>query len=560
MDCTEAVYSDDYYDLIVEFNNRRELFSLPLCVQDINNQYLVGYWEQTGLPPFNMRNYTYATIPKIYTTLDERAMEASGILRIQNQPALSLKGQGVLVGIIDTGIDYRNPVFRNPDGTTRIAAIWDQTIREGPAPAGFLYGAQYTDGRLNEALISDDPLALVPSVDTDGHGTYVASLAAGGASPANEFIGAAPFSTIAVVKLKEAKDFLRDFFFVRPGATAFQENDVMAGVAYLDQLAYELNMPLSLCISVGTGWGSHGGTNPLSNMLDTVVSKRMRVVSIAAGNEANKRHHFYGNIAENGDFENVEINVGSGVSGFTVELWSEISEIFTVEVISPTGERIPKLSRQETFREYTFVFEGTTVTVDKNISFASNDFQVIFLRFSAPIQGIWNIRVYAVDVIRGVYQMWLPMQELTDGEVFFLRSNPDTTITIPGNTRFPMTVGGYDVRTNSIYLDSGRGYTINGVVKPDFVAPAVEVIGAGLRDNFVARTGTSAAAAITTGAAALLLEWGVVQENYVRITSADIKSLFIRGAARDPGRLYPSREWGYGRLDLYEAFNSLRTL
>ncbi len=560
MDCTEAVYSDDYYDLIVEFNNRRELFSLPLCVQDINNQYLVGYWERMGLPPFNMRNYTYATIPKIYTTLDERAMEASGILRIQNQPALSLKGQGVLVGIIDTGIDYRNPVFRNPDGTTRIAAIWDQTIREGLAPAGFLYGAEYTDGRLNEALISDDPLALVPSVDTDGHGTYVASLAAGGASPANEFIGAAPFSTIAVVKLKEAKDFLRDFFFIRPDATAFQENDVMAGVAYLDQLAYELNMPLSLCIGVGTGWGSHGGTNPLSNMLDTVVSKRMRVVSIAAGNEANKRHHFYGNIAENGDFENVEINVGSGASGFTVELWSEISEIFTVEVISPTGERIPKLSRQETFREYTFVFEGTTVTVDKNISFASNDFQVIFLRFSAPIQGIWNIRVYAVDVIRGVYQMWLPMQELTDGEVFFLRSNPDTTITIPGNTRFPMTVGGYDVRTNSIYLDSGRGYTINGVVKPDFVAPAVEVIGAGLRDNFVARTGTSAAAAITTGAAALLLEWGVVQENYVRITSADIKSLFIRGAARDPGRLYPSREWGYGRLDLYEAFNSLRTL
>ena len=560
MDCTEAVYSDDYYDLIVEFNNRRELFSLPLCVQDINNQYLVGYWERTGLPPFNMRNYTYATIPKIYTTLDERAMEASGILRIQNQPALSLKGQGVLVGIIDTGIDYRNPVFRNPDGTTRIAAIWDQTIREGPAPAGFLYGAEYTDGRLNEALISDDPLALVPSVDTDGHGTYVASLAAGGASPENEFIGAAPFSTIAVVKLKEAKDFLRDFFFIRPAATAFQENDVMAGVAYLDQLAYELNMPLSLCIGVGTGWGSHGGTKPLSNMLETVVSKRMRVVSIAAGNEGNKRHHFYGNIAENGDFENVEINVGSGVSGFTVELWSEISEIFTVEVISPTGERIPKLSRQETFREYTFVFEGTTVTVDKNISFASNDFQVIFLRFSAPIQGIWNIRVYAVDVIRGVYQMWLPMQELTDGEVFFLRSNPDTTITIPGNTRFPMTVGGYDVRTNSIYLDSGRGYTINGVVKPDFVAPAVEIIGAGLRDNFVARTGTSAAAAITTGAAALLLEWGVVQENYVRITSADIKSLFIRGAARDPGRLYPSREWGYGRLDLYEAFNSLRTI
>ena len=560
MDCTEAVYSNDYYDLIIEYNSRRELFSLPLCVQDINNQYLVGYWERAGLPPFGIRNYTYAAIPKLYATLDERAMEASGILRIQNLPALSLKGQGVLVGIIDTGIDYQNPVFRNSDGTTRIAAIWDQTLREGPAPAGFLYGAEYTAPQLDEALASENPLEMVPSADTDGHGTYVASLAAGGAIPEQEFTGAAPFAAIAVVKLKEAKDFLRDFFFIRPGAAAFQENDVMAGVAYLDQLAYELNMPLSLCISVGTGWGSHGGVNPLSNVLDTVVSKRMRVVSIAAGNEADKRHHFYGNIPENDDFDNVEINVGPGVSGFTVELWSEISEIFTVEIVSPTGERIPKLSRQASFREYSFVFEGTTVTVDKHISFASNDFQVIFLRFTAPIQGIWNIRVYAVDVIQGVYHMWLPMQELTDGEVFFLRSNPDTTITIPGNTRFPMTVGGYDARNNSIYLDSGRGYTIGGVVKPDFAAPAVEVLGAGLRNNFVARTGTSAAAAITTGAAALFLEWGVVRENYVRITSSDIKSLFIRGAARDPGRLYPNREWGYGRLDVYEAFNSLRTI
>lgn len=560
MDCTEAVYSNDYYDLIVEYNNRRELFSLPVCVQDINNQYLVGYWARTGLPPFRMRNYTYAAIPKIYTTLDAQAMEASGILRIQDQPALSLKGQGVLIGIIDTGIDYQNPVFRNVGGTTRIAAIWDQTLREGPAPAGFLYGAEYRRDRLDEALASEAPLEVVPSTDTDGHGTYVASLAAGGASPENEFTGAAPFSAIAVVKLKEAKDFLREFFFIRPGETAFQENDVMAGVAYLDQLAYELNMPLSLCISVGTGWGSHGGTNPLSNVLDTVVSKRLRAVSIAAGNEADKRHHFYGNIPENGAFENVEVNVGADVSGFTVELWSEISEVFTVEIVSPTGERLPRLSQQETYREYTFVFEGTTVSVNKNISFASNDYQVIFLRFANPIRGIWNIRVYAVDVIRGVYQMWLPIQKLTDGEVFFLRSNPDTTITIPGNTGFPMTVGGYDARSNSLYLESGRGYTASGIVKPDFVAPAVEVIGAGIRNNFVAGTGTSAAAAITTGAAALLLEWGVVRENYVRLTSADIKSLFIRGAARDPGMLYPNREWGYGRLDLYEAFNSIRTL
>ncbi len=560
MDCAEAVYSNDYYDLIVEFGDVRVEVPLPPCVQEINNRYAIGYWEKEGLPPFNLRNYTYAAIPHMFTTLDERAMEASSILQIQNLPALGLKGQGVLVGIIDTGIDYQNPVFRNLDGTSRIEAIWDQTVQEGPAPPGFIYGAEYRRAQIDEALASEEPLRIVPTTDADGHGTYVASLAAGSASPQNEFTGAAPLAAIAVVKLKEAKEYLREFFFVRSGVPAFQENDIMAGIVYLDLLAYELGMPLVICGSLGSNSGSHGGASPISQVYDSIVSKRMRAVVIAAGNEANKRHHFYGNIAENGSYENVEVNVGSNTAGFFLELWSYVSESFTVEIVSPTGERIPRLSQQESFREYNFLFENTRVTVDKNISFASSDFQVIFVRFEHPIQGIWNVRVYAQDVINGIFDMWLPMEALLDGEAFFLRSNPDTTITIPGSARFPITVGGYDARNNSIYLDSGRGYTISGVVKPDLVAPAVEVIGAGTRNSFAPRTGTSAAAAITSGAVALILEWAVVRGNYTRMTSGDIKSVLIRGATRDPQRLYPNREWGYGQLNLYEAFNSIRTI
>lgn len=560
MDCTEAVYSNDYYDLIVDNRDRRWEDILPPCVQEIDSRYTIGYWNREGLPPFHITNFTYPAVPKILTTLDERAMEASNILQIQNQPTLSLKGQGVLVGVIDTGIDYRNPVFQNPDGTTRIVSIWDQTIEAGPAPEGFLYGAEYPEEQINQALTSPEPAVIVPSQDTDGHGTYVASLAAGGASPENSFIGAAPYADIAVVKLKEAKEYLRDFFFVRRDALAFQENDVMAGMAYLNQLANERNMPLVLCVSVGTNSGSHGGNSPLSNLLETMFSKRFRTAVIAAGNEADKRHHFYSTIRENDSFENVEINVGEDVSGFTAELWFSITETFTVEIVSPTGERIPRLSRQAVRREYTFIFENTTVTIDKNITFSDSEFQIIFFRFENPTQGIWNIRVYAEDVISGVFELWLPMQALLTGDVFFLRSNPDTTITVPGNAGYPITVGGYDARNDSIYLDSGRGYTIDGIIKPDIVAPAVEVIGAGLRNRFVAGTGTSAAAAITTGAVALLMEWAVVRGNYTRITASDIKSVLIRGAARDTRRLYPNREWGYGRLDLYGAFNTLRTI
>lgn len=560
MDCTEAVYSNDYYDLIIGTGDRRERFELPPCVQEIDNRYLVGFWEREGLPSLTVTNYMYTTIPKLFTTLDELAMEASGILPIQNQPALALKGQGVLVGIIDTGIDYQNLVFRNSDGTTRIAAIWDQTLREGPPPRGFLYGTEFREDRINEALASAAPLAVVPSEDRNGHGTYVASLAAGGADPQQSFIGAAPFARIAVVKLKEAKEYLREFFFVREDAAAFQENDIMAGVAYLNQLAYELDIPLALCVSLGTNWGSHGGISPLSSVLTTFVGRSMRAAVIAAGNEANARHHYRGVVTENGAFENVEINVGSGVPGFTMELWSVLSETFAVEIISPTGERLPRLSRQEIRKDYRFVFENTEVSIDKIFSFSANELQGVFLRFTGPSQGIWNIRVYAEEVFTGEFDMWLPLGALLDGEVFFLRSNPDSTVTVPGDARFPITVGGYDSRNRGIDIESGRGYTIEGAVKPDFVAPAVDVLGAARGNRFVTRTGTSAAAAISTGAVALLLEWAVVRGNFSRITSANIKGILIRGADRDPGRLYPNREWGYGSLNLYESFAALRTV
>lgn len=559
MDCIEAIYSNDYYDVIVENVDGRWDALLPPCVQELDEPYVVGYWSAEDLPPFQVGNFSYASIPKLFTILDEQAMEQSNILQIQNQPTLSLKGQGVLVGIIDTGVDYQNSVFRNNDGTSRILAIWDQTIQDGVPPEGFLYGAEYRKEQLDAALGEEYPLDYVPSTDTNGHGTYVTSLAAGGANAENSFIGAAPFAGIAVVKLKEAKEYLRDFFFVRQDVTVFQENDIMAAVAYLDRLAGALNMPLALCVSIGSNAGSHGGRSPLSDILEDLVRKSRRAVMVAAGNEANQRHHFYGNVRENDAYENVEIDVGENVSGFTMELWYSITEVLTVEIVSPTGERIPRLSLQTTRREYTFVFENTRVTIDKNITFSGSDYQLIFFRFENPTQGIWNVRVYAEDVISGVFELWLPMGEMIDGEVFFIRSNPDTTITVPGNVGYPITVGGYDGKNNSIYLDSGRGYTISGIVKPDIVAPAVEVLGVGLRNQFVTRTGTSAAAAISTGAVALILEWAIVRGNYSGITSSDIKNILIRGAARDAQRLYPNREWGYGRLDLYEAFSSLRT-
>ncbi len=560
MDCTQVVYAEDYYDLIIEEGELKSFEGIFSCIQKINDLYYVGYLNSAGMPEFSVRNYSYTGTPNLYTTVDVEAMEASEVIQIQNQPALSLKGQGVLIGIIDTGIDYQNQVFRYADGSTRIAAIWDQTIAAGPAPEGFFYGAEYRAAQINQALSSENSLELVPTQDSEGHGTYVASLAAGNENRSEGFLGAAPLALLAVVKLKTAKQYLRDYFFAPGNMTVFQENDIMAGVAYLDALARELNMPLSLCVGLGSNQGNHGGTGPLSGLLDSFVTKRMRTACVAAGNEANKQHHYYGNVLQDGAYDTVEINVGQNVSGFFMELWSMEQEIFTVEVISPTGDSTGKIGANVNAWQHKFVFDNTNVVLDKNITFVRNDYRLVFMRFVTPSPGIWTVRVYGEKVFNGNFHIWLPMEELMKGRVYFLQSNPDTTITVPANSRFPITVGGYNIANNSIFLDSGRGYTISGGVKPDLVAPAVEILGAGVQNQFVSRTGTCGAAAITTGAVALILEWALVRGNDTGITSGDIKSMLVRGAARDNERLYPNREWGYGRLDLYGALATLRNV
>lgn len=559
MDCEEQVYSNEYFDFISESFSGTSGDISGFCVQGINNVYDVVYVSREGLRPLSVADYSYASIPKCFTLMDESALEESGILRIHNYPTLTLKGQGILIGFVDTGIDYQNPVFQSPDGSSRIAAIWDQTERSGTPPEGFLYGSEYRKEVIDEALASQRPERIVPSKDTNGHGTFSASVAAGNEMPQMNFSGAAPYAQIAMVKLKEAKENLREFYFIPEDATVYQENDIMAGVAYLDRLAREMNLPLVLCIAVGTNAGSHGsGSNPLMSLLDSIALRRPRGVVVSAGNEGNQRHHFAGELLENQEYQNVEISVGDGVRGFILEMWASAPQLFVVEIISPTGERIPKEFILSGGNEYTFLLENTTVSVDYRITRIAGGDQLIFMRFTKPVQGIWNIRVYRQSVYAEQYHMWLPMREMMTGEVYFLRSNPDTTITTPGNAYNVMTVTAYDVKDNSIFVDASRGYTVTGRVKPDFAAPGVNVFGAGARNQFITQSGTSVAAALTSGAVALILEWAVVRGNYTSVSNTDMKNMIIRGAQRDPGRTYPNREWGYGRLNLYDAFENFR--
>lgn len=555
--CREAVYSNDWYDLMLRNEDVVPGMEEAECLMKLGGDYQMWYFRKDMLPEINFGTYTYSAVPKCFTPLSQQALDASGILQIRNQPNLALTGQGVLIGIVDSGISYEDAAFRYEDGTSRIVAIWDQTVEDGIPPAPYIYGKEYTQEMLNEALANENPLLVIPENDPVGHGTAVASIAAGSIDANSGFSGAAPYADLAIVKLKEAKQYLRDFYFIPQDAVAYQENDIMLGIDYLNRLATARNQPLVVLVALGTNNGTHSGNSYLSSFLDDIGQRRRRAVVAASGNEANARHHYYGQIFDAEDIGTVEVNVEQTMSGFFIEMWATEPELYEIAVVSPSGERLSRISAERIGRrEYSFVLEGTTLTVDYRIVGTRSANQLIYLRFTKPSKGIWKILVFPKNYVNGTFHMWLPVSAFLSSPVYFLSSSPDITLTVPSTAWVPITVGGYNDRSGALFLESGRGYTVTGAIKPDFVAPAVDITGAGGLEY----TGTSFAAAITAGAAAMFLEWAVVRGNLSAANTADVKSELIRGARQEAGQLYPNREWGFGKLDLAQTFLNLAGL
>ena len=562
--CRKQILSEEYRDFIISAEGGRERLPVQpqeICSQDVGTGYEVVYLEQSLAEPLNFERYNYNSIPQCYTLLDMDAMNQAGISQVQYYPTLELMGEGIMVGFVDTGIDYRNEVFRNLDGTTRIAGIWDQTIQTGSPPQGFDYGSEYTEEQINEALRSERTGEVVPSEDTSGHGTFTASLACGSGNVENRFLGAAPESTLAVVKLKPAKSYIREFYGIPQNTVCYQENDIMLGIRYLWNLARSRSMPLVLCVALGTNFGGHSGTSALGIMLRAYANSYNRAVVTGVGNEANKRHHYLGTLDGMDGRKEAEIQVREGVEAFSLELWTELPNLVAVSVTSPSGEVIPAVSiRQGTTFSFRFVFERTEVYIENRILVELNSAQMIFMRFRAPVPGIWKITVEPIRLADGIFHIWLPVREFLTGEVIFLESNPDTTLTCPSSADSVITAAYYNGTENSIDINSGRGYTRVGTVKPDFAAPGVNVVGALPGGRFAARSGSSVAVAITAGAIALLMEWLKLQNISVGLDTLRLKGLFVLGAVRRPDTTYPNKAWGYGTLDLYETLNIIREL
>ena len=551
----------DFIERFFPFTYNQILDNDSGCYDFVNHEYVIWHRSLAEALPLSVQQYGYDSIPNLYTILDTSSLDSAGISRTAEQTFLGNKGRGALIGIVDTGIDYTNPLLRNPDGSTRIAAIWDQTVPGAglstPDPIDALhYGSVYQRSHINEALRSEDPHSIVPTSDPLRHGTQMALVAAGSEDADAFFSGAAPESELVVVRLKPARTYLRDFFLIREDAIAFQEDDIMLGIKFLLYIARQEKKPLVILLGLGTNTGSHSGTSPLGLYLNRLSRASGQILVAAGGNETGRGHHFRSVFPASTSYEDVELRVGPDERGFTLELWARESELYSVGFLSPSGDETGRirLSGDEE-RRIPFLLEGTTIHLNYTSSELATGSELILMRFDAPAAGIWKIRVYHTLSIQGEYHMWLPVHGFISDETFFLRPDPDTTITDPGNTAAIITTAAYSHQTGGIYLHSSRGFTRTRTIKPDLAAPGVRLP----LPDYQEVTGTSFAAAMTAGAAAILLSWSAYTPSAPRINTSIAKAFLIRGADRRNSIEYPSREWGYGTLNLYNSFLSMRS-
>lgn len=562
MDCREKILSEEYADFIIDIDMEYEEF-LRRYAEDcpvlpaVN--YAIVYRALNSIVGRGLIEYNYSEIPKLFGLMDVSAIESTGASRLLNFPGLGLGGSGIIIGIIADGIDAYHEAFRYTNGNTRILAAWDQQNQSLDTPYDLKYGSFLTRDIINEELNKENSELLRSLAAGSAYGTFIAGIAAGNYNYENGFASAAPMADIVTVKLKPAKQYLREYYNILEDARAYQENDILNAVNFLRNVAIQYNKPIIMCLPLGSSQGAHNGLSIIGDLLNTLGRRTGIGICVANGNEGNNRHHYSGRIMNVGEYDDVEIRVAENMRGFTLELWGESPDFFSVEIISPTGEKIQRVAVGVAGNQvFDLLFERTRISVKYELVERKTGAEIIQIKFDEPTAGIWTVRVHGEIIANGVFNMWLPITEFVGSDTYFLKPDPYTTLTIPADTFTPISVGAYDDDTGSIYIESGRGFPTNQTVKPSFAAPGVGVFGPGINNTYVYRSGTSIATGITAGVMAQFMEWGIIRGNSINMNTIEIKNYLIRGAHRRTNIIYPNREWGYGTLDAYNSIDILR--
>ena len=547
------------WDLIVKYSGSLEsVRAVALSVNPLINEYAVLTVAESRIPLLTeISEIEFIEKPKRLFFETETGKRVSCISSVQQTP-FSLRGKGVLVGIVDSGIDYTLPEFRYADGTTRIRSIWDQSVQGNP-PDGYELGREYTREEINRALAAEsreERERIVPVRDISGHGTAVAGIAAGSGNPRTEtagmtgtrqetpggVVGVAPESELLIVKMGNPRS---DGF---PRTT-----ELMLGVDYIVKKALQYRMPMAINISFGNTYGSHDGTSLLERYLDDVSNFWKSVICVGSGNEGTTAGHTAGNLVS-GVPQEIELGIQNNEPTVNVQIWKSYTDEVDIFLINPSGVRVGPI--QKVLGSQRFVVGGTEILLYYGEPSPYSVRQEIYLDF-LPRQtyvdaGVWRIVLVPGKVISGVYQMWLPAQSALNVGTAFLLPNSADTITIPSTAARVVTVGAYDARTFGYADFSGRG-AVNAregtaAFKPDLVAPGVGVVTVQPGGAYAAVTGTSFATPFVTGGAALLMEWGIVNGNDPYLYGEKVKAYLRKGTKKLPGfEVWPNNQaGGYG--------------
>lgn len=463
---------------------------------------------------------------------------ASCIPAVQSPP-LDLNGSGTIVGVVDSGVDYAHPDFRNEDGTTRILQLWDQEKAE-------IYSADDINRALQANTVAERR-AIVPSIDVSGHGTHVLGIAAGnGRASRGQNAGVAPGSSILFVKMGGAS------------SGGFPKTtELMRGIDFLVRSAIDYQRAIAINISFGNSYGSHDGNSLVESYLDNVATIGRTTIVVGTGNEGAKARHASGRLVE-GRSQIVEFAVGEATLNLNIQIWKNYVDQFRITLISPSGQRT--ILSETTTGVYQAVLDSTRLMWIFGEPAPYSVAQEIYLEMIPNASekyirsGIWKIVMEPVHIVVGDFNMWMPTGSEGGRDTGFLVSTAEKTLTIPSTAAKVISVGAYDSRTDRLAPFSGRG-SADGTQKPDLVAPGVDINSAAVGGGYTLRSGTSMATPFVAGSAALMMQWGIVKGNDPYLYGEKVKAYLHRGARKLPAyQVWPNPEMGYGALCLRESF------
>lgn len=515
----------------------------------------------------SIKSIIYIELNGIYT-LGESPVEDSKAPIFHINPSLNLRGSGVVVAIVDTGIDYLNNEFMREDETTRILRIWDQTIDNGKTPDGFISGSEYTEEDINKAIQAQkqgqNPYDIVPSKDDYGHGTKMAGIV-GARGMNREIVGVAPDCEFIIIKLQEADKEYVDFYYAKGDKAKYRNTDIIMALKYLYELSFTLNKPMIIYLPLGSNLGDHAGASILERYVDTKISGRNSLfVVTSTGNQGNTDTHTSGRIKSNGDSQIIELNCGKEQQGLVLQIYAQRPSKIKLGILSPSGEIFENTNPRKTKHiliddspTWKFIYEGTRVqvTYDSPDEFTGDEKFVI--KMDGVTEGVWRFILTGNNIVDGKYYAWILQRELLAEDTRFLNPSPYTTLTIPGTAKTIINTSYYNQNNGAIVSESGRGYTTKDYIQPIITAGGINAITTKPGGGTITMSGASVAGAILAGCCALILQWAVVDGNDPQMYATKLQAYIIRGARKREGDTYPNRQWGYGILDMQEIFKSL---